>query len=80
MHHVKMTTLNETAMRGEVSDSRLLMTSYGLKIRSFAYPSSETNDSVVRAVSKEYMTARLTGNLDDNIGYYLELSRKRSSL
>lgn len=80
MHHVKMTTLNERAMRGEVSDSRLLMTSYRLKISSFAYTSSEANDSVLRAVSKEYMAAGLTGDLDDHIGYYPELSRKRSSL
>jgi hypothetical protein len=61
MHHVMMTTLNDRAMRGEVSDSRLLMTSYGLDVSSFAYPFSEANDSVVRAVSKEYMAARLTG-------------------
>jgi hypothetical protein len=80
MHHIKMTTLNETAMRSEVSDSRLLMTSYGLNVSSFAYPFSGANDSVVRAVSKEYMAARLTGDLDDYIGYYPELSRKRSSL
>jgi hypothetical protein len=51
------------------------MTSYRLKISSFAYTSSEANDSVVRTVSKEYMAARLTGDLDDHIGYYPELSR-----
>ena len=67
-------------MRGEVSDSRLLMISYGLKISSFAYPSSQANDSVVTRVSKKYIAARLTGDLDDLIGYYPELSGKRSSL
>lgn len=61
MHHVKMTTLNETAMRTEVGDSRLLMTSYGLKASSFAYPFSEANNSVVRMASKEYIAVGLTG-------------------
>ena len=75
-----MTTPNETVMRDEVSDIRLLMTSYRLKISSFAYTSSEANDSVVMAVSTEYMVGRLTGDLDDHIGRYPELSRKRSSL
>jgi hypothetical protein len=75
-----MTTPDDVAMRNEVGDSRFLMSSYGLNVSSFAYPFSEANDSIVRAVSKDYPATRLTRNLDDHIGYYPELSRKRSSL
>jgi hypothetical protein len=71
-----MTTLDERAMRGEVSDSRLLTTSYGLNASSFACPFSEANDNVVRAVSKDYTVARLTRDFDDLVGYYPEPVKK----
>jgi peptidoglycan/xylan/chitin deacetylase (PgdA/CDA1 family) len=76
MHHVKLTTLNETALSKEVVESKQLLMSHGFNVSSFAYPFSDINENVVKVVSNNYVVARLTAGPNDYIGYYPEIVKK----
>lgn len=77
MHHVRLTTLNETALSNEVVESKRLLMPHGSNVSSFAYPFSDMNENVVKVMSSNYVAARLTAGPNDYIGYYLEIVKKQ---